>query len=379
LTPYIDKASFDLPAYGFLRAGRSDFTISTIEKAESGSTESVNNATDEGEVYLPAVMSSDILSELPCEVSYKGKSYSNYGALLVALFDEYLPAHIDELYAEGASNGYNGTKEEYAALIQMQEVNPYGKSGWELYAGLYADRGEEFGFPETLTVTFTVAGQEISFRVGGWLNEKVGKTLYVNAAAYEQLHAAWGGEYDTVIMSLSSKNAVLRIPTNSPEHGEHGENNAVYAANHYLIDGIEKAMSAVEKIRTIARIAAVTFGVFAALLFVQFIAQSVADRSQTLVVLRTLGASKSETAKIFILQALITGGAVFGAALLFGGAGCIALNKFFAAVIGTKLTVVTFGAATIFTLLFSVIALSVIGALVPVLHATHTDKLIMNE
>jgi ABC-type antimicrobial peptide transport system permease subunit len=135
----------------------------------------------------------------------------------------------------------------------------------------------------------------------------------------------------------------------------------------------------VEKIRTIARIAAAAFGVFAALLFVQFIAQSVADRSQTLVVLRTLGASKSETAKIFILQALITGGAVFGAALLFGGAGCIALNKFFAAVIGTKLTVVTFGAATIFTLLLSVIALSVIGALVPVLHATRTDKLIINE
>jgi energy-coupling factor transporter ATP-binding protein EcfA2/ABC-type antimicrobial peptide transport system permease subunit len=144
------------------------------------------------------------------------------------------------------------------------------------------------------------------------------------------------------------------------------EDGYTYSMSNFVIDEVNSVYENVESITRIVFILAIIFCVFAVVMLIYFISQSVEDKYTTIAILRTLGLSNKQILKIFIWEGLLIGIFVFLFTLLATVIGCTALNS--------MLGISTFGVLQLFRIKFAdiiisfacIFASSLIGGVVPI-------------
>ncbi len=257
--------------------------------------------------YLPENMIPVVLQFRDCDIEYDGKKFFNYGDL------------IDELCGDGSYiEAYKKYKDVYSFPTSFE---------CRLYDIKY-----------DLTYDFTIDGFYMGEEDGVILSDEL----------YQEIYEKIGGQYDFVFVGVGDKNVKQFI-------SQDGE----YRLNNFVIDKIKDRSNTIGTIKKISYILSGIFTVFAIIMLLNFMSQSVIDKAKIIGILKANGCNNVILSKIFIVEGIIIAFTVFVLVSLFVLIGCLLISKLLINIFGVN--------ALVFPLLLAVISLfSALGSLLPI-------------
>ena len=112
----------------------------------------------------------------------------------------------------------------------------------------------------------------------------------------------------------------------------------------------------------------VGFGVFAALMFLNFITVSIASKQKDIGILRAIGARKSDVFKIFFSESLFIATVCAFVALIFTFVAEFFLDRYFVDEIG--ISILQFNLATVGLVVAIALFIALVATIIPVLHSS---------
>ena len=263
----------------------------------------VVRVSDETGAILPASVLPALLGKIPAEGDLSG-IYETLGEAFSAMFAEYFSERAEEYYALAAAEGYTGTPEEYAEGVLSGITPEYGPGRGEMYFDFYAEYSSDFPLSEggRCAVSEKRSEKEYVFPIAGFYPDETGFSILLSPQVYEEVYREIGGVYDF----LAAGTAVGERAAVGYLGGKTVGNFTFFLFNYVK----EELDSQAELFGSIAKGAAVfsgIFGVFAVLLYVNFMMQSVRDRYSSVAVLRALGCGRGGVFGIFARECCVFG------------------------------------------------------------------------
>lgn len=268
-------------------------------------------------VYASKVWLSILLRATACNLTYQEKSYWNYSDLLEALND-----------------------------------------GKQDYFETYLSSLDEFEFPREFSGTFQdpLSGYSFDLTIVGFHDGGSEEVLIPNTL-FDSLYQEFGGEYDGAIV-IGNGNSLKAFVSET----------GTFRLNNSVIQNVIEAMDILEPIRSICNILSIILVVFAVILFMNFIMQSLTDKTQIIGILKALGCKNTGLMKIFVWEGLIIGMIVMGIVVLILGVLSAVLNAILFAELQSGYVYLFGLSAPVLLLLFGIIvAFSLLGSILPIL------------
>lgn len=263
----------------------------------------VVRVSDETGAILPASVLPALLGKIPAEGDLSG-IYETLGEAFSAMFAEYFSERAEEYYALAAAEGYTGTPGEYAEGVLGGITPEYGPGRGEMYFDFYAEYSADFPLSEggRCAVSEKRSEKEYVFPIAGFYPDETGFSILLSPQFYEEVYREIGGVYDFLAAgtAVGERAAVGYL-------GGKTVGNFTYSLFNYVKEELD---SQAELFGSIAKGAAVLsgiFGVFAVLLYVNFMMQSVRDRYSSVAVLRALGCGRGGVFGIFARECCVFG------------------------------------------------------------------------
>lgn len=263
----------------------------------------VVRVSDETGAILPASVLPALLGKIPAEGDLSG-IYETLGEAFSAMFAEYFSGRAEEYYALAAAEGYTGTPGEYAEGVLGGMTPEYGPGRGEMYFDFYAEYSADFPLSEggRCAVSEKRSEKEYVFPIAGFYPDETGFSILLSPQVYEEVYREIGGVYDFLAAgaAVGERAAVGYL-------GGKTVGNFTFSLFNYVKEELD---SQAELFGSIAKGAAVfsgIFGVFAVLLYVNFMMQSVRDRYSSVAVLRALGCGRGGVFGIFARECCVFG------------------------------------------------------------------------
>lgn len=295
-----------VPEYASLSLGDSfRKELLKIEK-DTGKVPVVRVSDGATGAILPASVLPALFGEIPAEGELSG-TYETLGEAFSAMFAEYFSERAEEYYALAASEGYTGTPEEYAEGVLSGITPEYGPGRGEMYFDFYGEYSSDFPLSEgdRCAVSEKRSEKEYVFPIAGFYPDETGFSILLSPQFYEEVYREIGGVYDFLAAgtAVGERAAVGYL-------GGKTVGNFTFSLFNYVKEELD---SQAELFGSIAKGAAVLsgiFGVFAVLLYVNFMMQSVRDRYSSVAVLRALGCGRGGVFGIFARECCVFGSGV---------------------------------------------------------------------
>lgn len=263
----------------------------------------VVRVSDETGAILPASVLPALLGKIPAEGDLSG-IYETLGEAFSAMFAEYFSERAEEYYALAAAEGYTGTPGEYAEGVLGGMTPEYGPGRGEMYFDFYAEYSADFPLSEggRCAVNEKRSEKEYVFPIAGFYPDETGFSILLSPQVYEEVYREIGGVYDFLAAGAAVGERVAVGYLGGKTVG-----NFTYSLFNYVKEELD---SQAELFGSIAKGAAVLsgiFGVFAVLLYVNFMMQSVRDRYSSVAVLRALGCGRGGVFGIFARECCVFG------------------------------------------------------------------------
>lgn len=140
-----------------------------------------------------------------------------------------------------------------------------------------------------------------------------------------------------------------------------------YRMQNYILSNVEEVYGLVELLQKIMGIGAIVLAIFSICFLLSFMVQSVIDRGSTIGVLSALGCSNKEISKIFLMEGLLIGMAIFVFSVVLSWIGCIFLNFYFLSSFGLNVHVIKMTLNMPLILMMIILLFSLVGVLLPTL------------
>ncbi len=290
------------PEYASLSLGDS-FRKELLKIEKDTGEVPVVRVSDETGAILPASVLPALLGKIPAEGDLSGV-YETLGEAFSAMFAEYFSERAEEYYALAAAEGYTGTPGEYAEGVLGGMTPEYGPGRGEMYFDFYAEYSADFPLSEggRCAVSEKRSEKEYVFPIAGFYPDETGFSILLSPQVYEEVYREIGGVYDFLAAGAAVGERVAVGYLGGKTVG-----NFTYSLFNYVKEELD---SQAELFGSIAKGAAVLsgiFGVFAVLLYVNFMMQSVRDRYSSVAVLRALGCGRGGVFGIFARECCVFG------------------------------------------------------------------------
>lgn len=246
-------------------------------------------------------------------------------------------------------------EETYWNYLDLLEALDKGKRD---YFGTYLSYLEEFNFPKEFSGTFTDPVTEYSFSltiVG--FHDEGSEEILLPDSLFAPLFEKFGGEYDGAV-AVGCDNSLKPYLTTEK----------TYRLKNYVIENVDRATESLKPVKNICGVLSLVFAVFAVILFLNFIMQSLSDKTQIIGILKALGCKSAGLMKIFIWEGLIIGMIVMAVVVLLLGTASIVINHILIAELGSSYVFLFGFSAPVVLLLFAGVALfAFLGSLLPIL------------
>lgn len=247
-------------------------------------------------IYLPVAMIPAVLNSISCTIEYQGTYYRTYGQLFDAILRE-------ESDAEDMQSAYLAT---FDKLIAEYDLPPDFR---------YPFQSPLYGFAYQVTV------DGFYFQEDPEANNPT-QELILHDSIFDKIRSTTEGQCD-----------ILLIPVNEAMK-EYLNKASVIQVMDPIVSELHARENNIATFTEIAKILAIIFTVFSALLLVTFISQSLVDKTKTIGILRAFGSDNLGVLQIFLLEGLTIGFAVFLISILSIFGVCEILNMLFADFIG---------------------------------------------
>jgi len=272
-------------------------------------------------IYVPSFLIPTLLRYYDCSIEFNAANYVDYGSLFYALY----------VYETGDVY-YNAE----------QIINVYKK-----YSDIY-----------NLPNDFTCSYSDIKFRlqydltINGFHSLDEDSTILLDSYTYENIYQQISGDFDSLIV-INNKSIKDYISQNS-----------TFRITNYIINTADSTSDFISSIKRIAYIVFGVFAVFSICLLLNFLSQSLTDRTNTIGVLKANGCNNANLIKIFIWEGLIVGLIIIACISICIPIVCTVLNK----LVGMQsLSFFRFNAYSYIITTVTVLFFSLLGCLIPLI------------
>lgn len=233
---------------------------------------------------LPASVLPALFGKIPAEGELSG-TYETLGEAFSAMFAEYFSERAEEYYALAASEGYTGTPEEYAEGVLSGITPEYGPGRGEMYFDFYGEYSSDFPLSEggRCAVSEKGAKRNTFSRLRDFIRTK---RDFPSCSPRNSMKKSIGRSGACTIFWPRERRS-----GKGPRSVIWAEKRSGFSLFNYVKEELD---SQAELFGSIAKGAAVLsgiFGVFAVLLYVNFMMQSVRDRYSSVAVCGRWGAA----------------------------------------------------------------------------------------
>ena len=280
----------------------------------------VSDETKDG-CYISAYNILPLMETVYCDIELDGERHYSYGSLIKALYRK-----------EGGDENIN--------------IN--------LYLKTYKKYKDEYSFPTSFdcTVKDLSFGFDFDIKVTGFYADYIDdETIILSDELYKSVYEKIGGNYNKIFVNLDGRSAKQYIDAK-------GE----YRLNSYILDQVRRYWQDITLVKDVAFILACAIAVMAISLLLNFMLQSVLDKTKIIGILKANGCNNSVLCKIFLEEGLVIALVVFVLSALIASGVCLILNYKY---MGLGLFSIN---ALIFPILLAVILVfSLLGCLIPIL------------
>ena len=259
-----------------------------------------------------------------CNIEYNNEIFLNYGDLFRALYDD-----------------------EYS--------NENAKMDDSLYVSIYEKYKDKYLFPTRFDCFILEKKYNIKCVVsvdGFYVNGKNDGTIILSDELYQTFYDEIGGRYNYLFISAES-NAIK----------QYIRPKGTFRIDNFIVESITKYWSIIDTIKDVAYILSGIFAIFSISLFLNFMSQSVIDKTKIIGILKANGCNNYVLNTIFIVEGVIVACSVFTIVTLMVLTVYMIFNKYYANIVFLGINIRTFPFLASFILLF---ALS--GCLFPIIH-----------
>ena len=296
--------------------------ISKLTKQDNSFDVYVLNTFENGS-FISANLIPTVLQLIECNIEYNNAVFSNYGELFRTLCNE-----DSEIEANTDDN---------------------------LYLKIYEKYKERYLFPTSFNCSLVDEkyGLQHDITVSGFFTNYSDDTAVIlSDELYQTIYEEIGGQYDGVFITVSNENVKQLISQNS-----------IFRLNNFIVENVIKYWDTIDTIKSIANIMSAIFAFFSIGLLLNFLLQSVIDKTKTIGILKANGCNNILLSKILIVEGIVIAYAIFIFVSILVSAICFFLSRYF-------INIAVFGInILIFPIMLTVILLfSVFGCLFPIVH-----------
>jgi len=274
--------------------------------------------------YLPSILIPALLRYYDCSIEFNGTNYGDYGSLFYALY----------VYETG---------DEYYNAAQI--ISVYRK-----YCDIY-DLPNEF----SCSYSDIKFGLQYDFTINGFHTLDEDCAILIDNNSYESLYRHIGGDFDSLIV-VNNKSIKDYIPQNG-----------TFRINNYIINNADGISDYVNSIKRIAYIVFGVFAVFSVCLLLNFLSQSLTDRTKTIGILKANGCNNYNLIKIFIWEGLIVGLIILVCMSICIPILCTLLNEY----VGISLSFFGFNIYAYLITAGTVLLFSLLGCFIPLIRLSN--------
>ena len=274
--------------------------------------------------YISAYLIPVVLQTVDCNIKYDNRVFLNYGDLFRALYDD-----------------------EYS--------NENAKTDDSLYIGIYEKYKNKYLFPTSFDCFILEKKYNIKCGVsidGFYVNGKNDGTIILSDELYQTFYDEIGGRYNYLF--ISAENNAIK---------QYIRQKGTFRIDNFIVENITKYWSIIDTIKDAAYILSGIFAIFSISLFLNFMSQSVIDKTKIIGILKAGGCNNHVLNTIFIVEGIIVACSVFTIVTLMVLTVYMIFNKYYANIVFLGINIRTFPVLASFILLF---ALS--GCLFPIIH-----------
>lgn len=275
--------------------------------------------TDNG-AYVPSILLPTLLNYYDCSIEFNGTNYIDYGSLFYALY----------VYETG--NEYYDSE---------QIINAYKK-----YSDIY-DLPNDF----TCSYLDIKFGLQYDLTINGFHSLDEDCAILLDDNTYDNIYKQIGGDFDSLVV------------INNKAVKEYISQDSTFRIDNYIINTAEGMSDFISSIKRIAYIVFGVFAVFSICLLLNFLSQSLTDRTKTIGVLKANGCNNSNLIKIFIWEGLIVGLIILASISICIPIICTVLDKY----VGITLSFFGFNAYAYLITAVTVLFFSLLGCLIPLI------------
>lgn len=270
--------------------------------------------------YLSSELIPLLLQMVDCNIEYNGMIFSNYGELFKALCNN--------------------------------EINA------DLYIETYEKYKDKYMFPTKFDYFFIDMQYDLKYNMqidGFFTNYKDDSTIITSNTIYQKIYDEVGGKYDCIF-----------IPTNAENIKEYISLKDSIRLNNPTIDSAIKYYKTFNVIKKISYVLSIVFALFSIGLLLNFILQSISDKTKTIGILKANGCNNFVLSKIFLAEGIIMAFIIFIVTLLTIFFTYLLLSKRYinVSIYGLKILIIPI-------LLLVVFLFSILGCLFPLIRIRH--------
>lgn len=299
-----------------------NYSIGISELIKRNSSQEIyllNNLTNDN--FISAHLIPTVLQLTECDIEYNDAVFSNYGDLFRVLYGE-----------------------ECAGKTDVDD---------DLYIKVYEKYKEKYSFPTSFSCSVADKryGLKRNITVNGFYSDSGNKkTAIISDELYRFFHEEIGGVYDRVFVFADNENVKSFI-------GQKG----MFRLNNFVVENVIKYWDVITTTKTATYILSAIFALFSIGLLLNFMLQSITDKTKIIGVLKANGCNNAVLGKIFIAEGIIIACATFIFVALFVSIICLHLSKRFANFAVFAVNILIFPVLLIVILLFSII-----GCILPI-------------
>ena len=270
--------------------------------------------------YVPSILIPTLLCFYDCSIEFNGTNYDDCGSLFYALY----------VYETG---------DEYYNTTQIISV-------YKKYCDIY-DLPNDF----SCSYSDIKFGLQYDFTINGFHSLDDDCAILLNDNFYEDVYQQIGGDFDSLIV-INNKSIKDYISQNDK-----------FRINNYIINTANGISDFINSIKRIAYIVFGVFAVFSICLLLNFLSQSLTDRTKTIGILKANGCSNYNLIKIFIWEGLIVGLIILACISICIPILCTVLNKH----VGISLSFFGFNGYAYIITSGTILLFSLLGCLIPLI------------
>ena len=270
--------------------------------------------------YLSSELIPLLLQMIDCNIEYNGMIFSNYGELFKALCNN--------------------------------EINA------DLYIETYEKYKDKYMFPTKFYYFFIDEQYDLKYNMqidGFFTNYKDDSTIITANTVYQKIYDEVGGKYDCIFISTNAENIKEYISLKDS-----------IRLNNPTIDSAIKYYKTFNVIKKISYVLSIVFALFSIGLLLNFILQSISDKTKTIGILKANGCNNFVLSKIFLAEGIIMAFIIFIVTLLTIFFTYLLLSKRYinVSIYGLKILIIPI-------LLLVVFLFSILGCLFPLIRIRH--------